>query len=369
MGRRKNGKGVVSIRLTSKVGAEELRQAVTIERGKEMEYDFIRMLDRWHSEPEVWDSDLERQIAAMNYEILRNPVKLDWGPKGSRYFSPSQVDACARALYMKLTGAPKDKQRHMPHQGRWQRAGTIFGEMIQRDLLFIEKHYEEVTGEVPPFEVERVTVNGYRFPAWERFAETLVRIDYGGHTIALKGQPDGILRYKDGTRVGLEIKSKQTTAAKTGSYAMSGPEEKHVKQVVAYSLMYGLDDYLIVYGNLAKRSWNMTEEEYRRNPDLRAFHVRITDADRLALLDRLAGVMDAVESRTPPPLELDKWAFNNWKTACALSLTEDELKDLHAQVKRVQRSKMPAWMKQNYQTAWTEIQEIRNGGGGEWLAI
>jgi len=357
---------VVQIKLTNKVGAEELRQAVTMERGEEIARDFIRMLDRWHSEPEVIDNDLERQIAAMNYEILRNPVKLDWGPRGSRYFSPSQVDACRRSLYMKLIGAPKDKQRHMPHQGRWQRAGTIFGAMIQRDLLFIEKHYEEVTGEASPFEVERVTVNGYRFPAWERFAETLVRIDYGGHTIALKGQPDGILRYKDGTRVGLEIKSKQTTAAKTGSYAMSGPEEKHLKQVVAYSLMYGLDDYLIVYGNLAKKSWNMTEEEYARNPDIRAFHVRITDADRRALLDRLAGVLDAVEARTPPPLELDKWAFNNWKTACALSLTEDELKDLHAQVKRAQRSKMPAWMKQNYQTAWTEIQEIRNRGGGGW---
>jgi len=185
-----------------------------------------------------------------------------------------------------------------------------------------------------------------------------------GHTIALKGQPDGILRYKDGTRVGLEIKSKQTTAAKTGSYAMSGPEEKHVKQVVAYSLMYGLDDYLIVYGNLAKKSWNMTEEEYEGIPTSAPFTYALRTRIGWALLDRLAGVLDAVEARTPPPLELDKWAFNNWKTACALSLTEDEMEDLRAQVKRVQRSKMPAWVKQNYQTAWIEIQEIRNGGGG-----
>src|SRR5690606_41372469 len=121
--------------------------------------------------------------------------------------------------------------------------------MLQADVQYSTTHDEGGAGEAPPFEVEPGTVNGYRLPAWDRFAETLVRIDYGGHTIALKGQPDGILRYKDGTRVGLEIKSKQTTAAKTGSYAMSGPEEKHLKQVVAYSLMYGLDDYLIVYGN------------------------------------------------------------------------------------------------------------------------
>jgi len=133
--------------------------------------------------------------------------------------------------------------------------------------------------------------------------------------------------------------------------------------------MYGLDDYLIVYGNLAKKSWNMTEEEYRRNPDLRAFHVRITDADRRALLDRLAGILEAVEAKTPPPLELDKWAFNNWKTACALSLTDEELDEIKDEVKRIQKSNLPEWVKRNYKTAWIEIQEIRGMGGGGWHAI
>lgn len=323
--------------------------------------DFLKMLDRWHAAPEVWDNELERQIAAMKYDILRNPRKLDWGPRGTRFFSPSGVDSCRRELYMKMIGAERDRREIQPHQGRWTRLGTLFGDMLQKDLLFIEKHYERVVGEPPPFTVEREEVNGRRYPKWERFAEKIKRIDHRGHEIAIKGQPDGILRYKDGTRVGIEIKSKQTTPARTGQYSMRGPEESHAKQVVAYSILYGVDDYLIVYGNLAKKSWNMSDEDYEKYPDIRAFHVHISESDRLALLDDLADVMEAVKSKTPPPLDLARWAFNNYKTACAKSLTDAELREIKSKVKRVQRSGVGARMKRSYMEALNEIEAIREG--------
>ncbi|MCZ0847993.1 hypothetical protein O0536_25530, partial [Brevibacillus laterosporus] len=58
------------------------------------------------------------------------------------YFSPSSADTEKRELYEKFRGAKKDIHPHPPYQGRWTRIGTAIGDVIQRDLLFIEKHYE-----------------------------------------------------------------------------------------------------------------------------------------------------------------------------------------------------------------------------------
>ncbi|WP_155808607.1 hypothetical protein [Brevibacillus agri] len=249
-----------------------------------------------------------------------------------------------------------------PHQGRWTRLGTAIGGMIQRDLLFIERHYERTFGEAPPFTVER-TAEGY--PAWEDFATRLHVVDYGGQRFALYGKPDGILRYKDGRRVGLEIKSKQTTASKTGS--MREAEGKHVAQTVGYSEMYGsdaepIDDYLVVYVNAAKKAWAMTEDEYAKSPDLTAFHVTITQDDRMALLDELAGVVRAVKDGTPPKLDLDLWTFNSYKTACALSLTDEEFAEIGGQVRAMLKSRQPEWRKQQYYDAYEFIKALREKG-------
>src|SRR5690625_1342109 len=102
----------------------------------QIEGDFIAMLDEWHSLPETWDSALDAEIHRQYAEILtRKPVF----PKRP-YFSPSSANNCPRELYEKATGAKRDKQMNQPHQKRWQNLGTSIGDMIQRDLLFIEKH-------------------------------------------------------------------------------------------------------------------------------------------------------------------------------------------------------------------------------------
>ncbi|WP_232696140.1 hypothetical protein [Brevibacillus daliensis] len=199
---------------------------------------------------------------------------------------------------------------------------------------------------------------------WEDFAQKLHVIDHEGHRFALYGKPDGILRYKDGRRVGLEIKSKQTTAAKTSPHSMSEPEGKHVAQCVGYTEMYGseaepLDDYIIVYVNAAKSSWNLTKEEYEAKPDLRVFHETITDRDRIGLRGELADIVSRSKDGRPPKLDLEKWTFNNFKTACALSLSTDEYAELERQVSMVRRSRMPEWKKKSYIGAFEQITSIR----------
>lgn len=316
--------------------------------------EFLHMIETWHAEPEVWDSELDAEIHAQYAEILkRDQPKHD---AAIPYFSPSSSDACPRQLYAKITGAKKDKQSRQPHQGRWTRIGTAWGDVVQRDLLFIEKHYEKRIGEAPAFVPER-TDEG--FPAWEDFIKAHVIVNHRGHEFALRGTSDGILVHRDGTRIGLEVKSKQTTAARTSLYSMREPELKHVKQCVTYAIMYGLDRYLIVYGNLSKKSWVYDDETYEKTPDFRVFEIAITDAMKASVLDYFANVMDAVEKGTPPPVDLGKWTFNDYKTEIAKTITDDEYDALKTEVRKVMRSSRPEFIKAQYYGAYEFIREIR----------
>jgi hypothetical protein len=314
--------------------------------------DFVSMLDSFHSAPECWDDELDSQL----HRWYTNPPKI-W-PKRP-YFSPSAAGSDARELYVKTLGAKRDSFGSHPWQARWTQIGTSIGDMIQRDVLLIGKHEPDAK-----FHFE-FNANGQ--PMFEEFAKVNKRISYRGHTFYLYGQPDGIMRYTtlngEELRVGLEIKSKQTTAAKTSLHTMREPEDKHVKQTVGYSIMYDLDDYIILYVNASKKSWNMTDEEYRKSPDIRAFHVRITRDDKLALCDYFADVLDAVKAKKPPALNIDKWTFNNYKTACAKSLSDQEFADIEALVNRMQHSSLGDKAKQEYADALEFIRSVRQDGG------
>jgi hypothetical protein len=279
------------------------------------------------------------------------------------YFSPSSANACPRSLYEKLRGAKKDGGGQPPYQGRWTRIGTAIGDVIQRDILFAEKHYERLTGAKPQFTFER---NADGTPMFEDFAKRNMTLAHGGKQFTLFGTCDGIMRYvtEDGEvlRVGLEIKSKQTTAAQTSEYSTrNGPKEDHVKQTVCYSLMYDVDYYVILYVNAAKKAWEMTDEEYAKNRDIKAFGVAITDEMKRDVLDKFAGVVEAAEIGNPPTLDIDKWTFNNFKTACAKSLSDEELASLERQASAILRSSLPDWKKRGPVEAIAKIREIRGG--------
>ncbi|PFP30220.1 hypothetical protein COJ96_05765 [Bacillus sp. AFS073361] len=310
---------------------------------------FTQELDRWYSQPEQFDNELDRQI----HVWYSNPPTV-W-PKRP-YFSPSSSKACPRELYLKAKRAKKDVNPQPPYQGRWKEIGTAIGDVIQRTVLAMERNLPGC-----PFRFER---NDDGTPVFEDFAKKNHEIYHNGQRFYLYGTCDGIMQYVNEEtgeiiRVGLEIKSKQSTPAKTSLYSFKEAEEGHRKQCVAYSIMYNVDYYIILYVNAAKKAWVMSDEDYEATPDIRAFGFEITDADRQELLDSFAEIAKCIANDTPPALDLSRWTFNGFKTACAQSLTDDEFSILKAQVKRMQRSGLPQWKKDQFVDAFMFIEEAR----------
>ena len=114
-----------------------------------------------------------------------------------------------------------------------------------------------------------------------------------------------------------------------------------------------------MYGNLAKKGWVLSDDDYAKYPDLRGFDVSITPEMRQQVLDKIAYVLDCVKNGTPPPLDLDKFNFNNYKTACSLSLTDDEYNALKEQVKGYLKSNLPDYVKNNYFEFFEFIKGVR----------
>lgn len=328
---------------------------LTADLSAQIEGDLIALLDDWFSLPETYDDKLDSQIHAWYV----NPPKV-WPERP--YFSPSSLGSCPRELYLKAKGAKRDAFRRPPHQARQAKMGTLTGDMIQRELLFIEKHYERLTGNTPRFRFLRDSEGRPRF---EEFAKANVKVTHNSETFYLYGSPDGIMEYVtdngETIRVGLEIKSKASTAARTSTYSLREAEAGHTRQAMAYARMFGCDYYVILYVNLAKKGWFMSEEDYAKTPDLRAFCLRITDADIAKALERPAYVTRCVREGTPPPLDLDNWTFNNFKTACALDLSDDEFAELQAINQRAQHSNLTASKKRDYAVAIEFITETRKG--------
>jgi hypothetical protein len=326
--------------------------------------DILDMFDKWHGHREIWDDELDAYIHTINKEILTtNRKKLAWGKKGTKYFSPSSSNSDPRELFHKIRGDARDKDNNeQPHRGRWRRMGTAFGDMLQRDLLFIEKHWRKEFGEEPPFVPFYINVNGREYPAWEKFAQVIKHVTHRGRTISIMGQPDAILiNTRTDEVVLLEMKSKQTTNAQTGFYSMKEAKEDHAKQTVLYNELYRdykINRTVVLYGNLSKKSWNMSAEEYAKNPDMRAFEINVTEDDINEVLNTFVDVLIAVEKDEEPRLDLGKFTFNNYKEACVNRMTAEEFEDLQQQVGRISRSRMPTWKKNSYVEAWAIIKEL-----------
>ena len=305
--------------------------------GAKLAEDLEKMLNTWHSLPEIYDEQIENYIlqTKLLYTNIRN--------QNGNYYRSSYADACKRSLYHMRLGDKRDRVQHQPHQGRWTRIGTAVGDIIQRDLLYIAKHYKRQTGEEPKFKpvfIENPQPNSFgitELPMWEEFAAKETTVHHKGHTIPLKGQPDGILETQDGKKIGLEIKTKQTTYSRTGAFSMREPETKHVKQVIGYSLLYGVDEFIILYINTSKFAWNLDDDKMRKYPDIRAFHVSINDEDVESLLDYFVEVEEAIKLHQPPPIDWDKWTFNNYKEAIAQSMTPEEIEELEFELDQAKR--------------------------------
>lgn len=324
----------------------------------EIAQQFTDFLNDWHSYREPYDTKLDIWMHEEYAKEMRKFKPMDFK---SIYFSPSSAGSCDRELYVKALKMPKDEEEVKPWQRRYTARGTAVGDWLQRELLLAERHYEKFSGKKTAFTIER-TVEGK--PFFEDFVKTQRFIEHNGQKFSLLGTCDGVLRYvgEDGEikRIGLEIKSKQTSYAETGFMRMKGPKEDHVKQVTCYDLMYGpLDGYLIVYINCSIKAWFMSDEEHEKAPDFRVFGVDITDEMRTEILEKFAYVTKCVAEGTPPSIDLERFRFNNFKRSCALSMTDDEVAILTAQVKRAMKSGIPDWRKQSYYDALEFIREAR----------
>ncbi|MFK4473732.1 hypothetical protein ABH897_003463 [Paenibacillus sp. RC73] len=310
----------------------------------------------------MYDDALDAQIHRWYADFLTDKSRKLWPPRGIPYFSPSSANADSRGLYEKMRGAKKEISSKPPHQGRQVRIGTAIGDLIQRDILFAEKHYAKAIGEEPRFSFER---NELGEPMFEDFAKKGHIVEHRGKTFALYGTGDGVMRYmsKDGEviRVGLEVKSKQTTYAMTSGYSTrNGPKEDHVKQTICYSKMYDLDYFIILYVNGSRKAWNMTPEEFAKNPDIAVFGLHITDEMRNEVLDHFADIVKAAREGNPPELDLDKWTFNDFKRTIALSLSEAEIAKLERKVIAINHSSLPDWKKRGPSEALADILRIRS---------
>ncbi|MBJ6364194.1 hypothetical protein ACFOQM_23525 [Paenibacillus sp. GCM10012307] len=304
---------------------------------------------------------MDAQIHRWYSDVLTDKSRKVWPPRNLPYFSPSSANSCPRELYEKLRKSKRDVRVTPPHQGRWTSIGTAIGDVIQRELLFAEKHLPGSR-----FRFER---NERSEPMFEDFAKVNRTIEHNGQTFALFGTCDGIMRYvaESGEiiRIGLEVKSKQTTAATTSEFSQrNGPKEDHVKQTICYSVMYSaadepIDYYVILYVNASKKSWEMTAEEYRKNPDIAVHCIEITDEMRTEVLDRFAGIVKAAAQAETPPLDIMKWTFNGFKVACAAGLSASELADIERQVAAVQRSNLKDFVKRQYADALADIKRLR----------
>lgn len=327
----------------------------------EIRDNFRSFLDNWHSRPETFDDALDSWLHRIYADVQSDKSRKVWPPRNMPYFSPSSANSDPRELYEKVRGAKRERTGQPPHQGRWTRIGTSIGDLIQRDILLAEKHVEAAR-----FRFER---NDRDEPMFEDFAKVARTITVGGTNFALYGTCDGIMTYvtEDGEqiRVGLEIKSKQTTFSQTSEFSQrNGPKDDHVKQTICYSVMYDkpeahIDYYVILYVNASKKAWEMTTDEYEKNPDIAVHVVEITDDMRTGLMRHFTEIVDMAGANTPPPLDLTKWTFNNLKQACAVGLSTDELAALERQVDAVKRSGMKEWQKQAYVTALDEIKQLR----------
>ncbi len=335
------------------------------EEAEQIAIAFTDYLNSFHKKGIQTDDKVLVQLYKDYVEMIPNVPKPNFN--GVYNFRSSSTGACAREHYSRLKHMKADpKGDILPQTTRWQNLGTRIGDMVQFDLLLAEKHhtgtfkFERVQKEIPDFQNNLWVRN---FPHFEEFSTTTKFFDHNGKHFCIHGSTDGIMVYtkSDGTivRVGLEIKSKQTSYSKTTYHTMKSADTKHKKQTISYSLMFDVDYWVILYVNASKKAWNPTQEDLDKCPDIRAFGHYVTPKMKEEVLDRFAYICECVDTNTPPPLELNNWCFNNYKQSCAKTLTDAEMLALLDYAESEEVHAMPSWLQASVEAAVVEVAELR----------
>ncbi|ACV62721.1 hypothetical protein Dtox_1875 [Desulfofarcimen acetoxidans DSM 771] len=295
--------------LFNRAGARQLREEVVESHiDNKLADAILEHFNEIHSMELPVDFEIERSLLKDELDSINRKSQFFFTNEMIT-FSPSSASKCERELLFKAISTTKDNNSFFPYQRRWMRNGTAVHAAVQKDLLYAEKYLDN-----PKFTVER-TVEGK--PAWERNIKKSKQFNHNGVSFLIYGMMDGILIHTPtATRLGFEFKTKSTTISAVGSYKLKGPQSSHIEQCVAYSLLFDIDEFLIVYESLAKDGWNKGEAA---KPDMRAFHVTVTDNDREALLDKLAAVAQDFYLDQMPEGNFSKCIFCTYKESCDLA--------------------------------------------------
>jgi hypothetical protein len=281
------------------------KKKLEIKVQSEISEQFHTMMDDFHRMNVRDDYELDTQILQWQIEEMTDGKKNLRGKWDDSLptFSPSGASSSDRDLFFKVIEAVEDDKVFEPYQKRWVRNGSAIHSAQQRDLLYIEKYLKDA-----PFEVLR-TKEGK--PAWERNTRTVKQFEHDGEKFQLYGMVDGVLWHKETKkRLGYDFKTKSTTVAAVGDFLLKAPQENNLIQMIAYSLLFDVDEYIIHYESLAKDGWTKGEEA---KPDMKVFHVHITEEMKKDVLDKFARVSKYARERKIPPREKDNELFSKYK--------------------------------------------------------
>jgi CRISPR/Cas system-associated exonuclease Cas4 (RecB family) len=280
-----------------------------VEEGRMLASELYKQFNEFHSMNVEVIKEIELEFLRQKIKGLQRDFYQDI-EKGLIIFRPSGASKCPRELYYQFIREQKDKVITYPFQKRWLRNSTAIHEAVQKDFLYMEKVMEN-----PKFVIAK-TWEG--LPAWEENIKTIKVFDYKGKKFAISGMMDGILHYyPEDKKVGFEFKTKTNSIGQVGTYKLKEASDNHKNQCTAYSLMFDLDEFIIMYEAVVKDYWSAGDNA---KIDFRTFYYAPTEKDKEELLNKFATVVEAVEKRKPPEKDTSKCLFCEYKDICEVEL-------------------------------------------------
>lgn len=321
--------------------------------GDRVEREFIEQLDAYYSDPR--SSFYLDQLEEAFYKQRLNHVGWKPYPKdGLVTFGASGTDKCDLEVYYRFQKIKPEKRHDIPFRGRQRRQGSAVIEMVQLDLI----HMPARLGDRAKFRLKKTKSGEYAFEdAAQHRAVYEVEMEDGNKCrFAVMAKPDGILEY-EGRDLLFEYKTKATgLRSMISKLDYKGPDAGHMRQVTAESLVFGINEGIILYESTQKPSWFSDEErksvtkgqktwkEGAPLADVRAFYFSISAEEQHALLYHLAKQARAVYENTKPVVTVEmtnKCAFCDFfGSHCQGDQPAEVIENLRQVERRMARSHM-----------------------------
>lgn len=329
--------------------AQEINE---MERGEEIEREFMAQLDAYYSSPasSFYDSKLERKFYEQK---LRHLGYTPYPDDGLINFGASGTDKCDLEVYYRNQKIKPEKSDDLPFRGRQRRLGTAVIDFVQLDII----HMPLRLGKAAKFRFKETNKGEFGFEdAAQKRKVFSVKMDDGySCEFAITCKPDGIMEYGGSTLI-FEYKTRATGIKTMNSRLdFQGADPNHVRQVVAESLVYGIDEAIILYESAQKPSWYSDEENKSVTKgnktwkdgypvkDMRCFYIYVTDEMKSQLLHDLASQARLVYENQKPQVTVDmtsKCGFCSFRNHCREDISKENLETLQEIESRMSKSHM-----------------------------